>query len=183
MQYRSVVRDTTSEESASPLMNSNAHPKSRSSKTQQSRRQTLMFQTRTSSESTGKKVVPRTKPPRQDVRTTIIKIAPPTIISAERKLKVLRALQMADRKQRMKDEFSTFCTDTSFTAIVRIYNATSSRIRLFWSVLFLIMFVWMTVQVTCASCSFSSLIQADGGDNYIDDEGAREDNCKQCQLF
>nr|KAG5705928.1 hypothetical protein BaRGS_010818 [Batillaria attramentaria] len=47
----------------------------------------------------------------------------------------------------MKEEFSHFCTETSFTAITRIYNASSIRRRIGWTVLLLGMLAWLSIQV------------------------------------
>ncbi|KAK7496040.1 hypothetical protein BaRGS_00012741 [Batillaria attramentaria] len=60
--------------------------------------------------------------------------------------KVVNAFQEAKRRRRMKEEFSHFCTETSFTAITRIYNASSIRRRIGWTVLLLGMLAWLSIQ-------------------------------------
>ncbi|XP_071102852.1 epithelial sodium channel subunit gamma-like [Haliotis cracherodii] len=46
----------------------------------------------------------------------------------------------------VKEQFKKFFQETSFTALVRIYNATSLVKRLAWLVVFLGMLVWLSVQ-------------------------------------
>ncbi|XP_046554137.1 acid-sensing ion channel 2-like [Haliotis rubra] len=46
----------------------------------------------------------------------------------------------------VKEQFNKFFQETSFTALVRIYNATSIVKRLAWLVVFLAMLAWLSVQ-------------------------------------
>ena len=68
--------------------------------------------------------------------------------TVKKKRKVVEAFQEARRRRNVKDEFSHFCTETSFTALVRIYNASSWARRIGWILVFLVMFGWLTYQVS-----------------------------------
>lgn len=81
------------------------------------------------------------------------KIGPQMMGTAEMKLRAVRAFQSEHEKRtkRVKDEVSSFCTQTSFTAITNIYNASSLPRRIGWTLLFFAMLAWLCVQV-CVSC-------------------------------
>jgi hypothetical protein len=59
----------------------------------------------------------------------------------------VNALKEAGRRNRMKDDISRFCSETSFTAVVRIYHASSWMTRVGWLIVVLGMLVYMFVQV------------------------------------
>ncbi|KAL8568700.1 hypothetical protein ACOMHN_058429 [Nucella lapillus] len=50
------------------------------------------------------------------------------------------------RRERVREELGHFCTETSFTPLVRIYNASSWLRRLGWLLVVFSMFSWLTVQ-------------------------------------
>ena len=67
--------------------------------------------------------------------------------SEKKQRKVVEAFQHARQRRNVKDEFSHFCSETSFTALVRIYNASSWARRIGWIVVFVVMLGWLTYQV------------------------------------
>ena len=71
-----------------------------------------------------------------------------TLSPKEKKMKVVDAFQRARHRRNVKDEFSHFCSETSFTALVRIYNASSWARRIGWIVVFVVMLSWLTYQVS-----------------------------------
>ncbi|XP_076465407.1 epithelial sodium channel subunit gamma-like [Babylonia areolata] len=64
---------------------------------------------------------------------------------ARRALQAFREAQ-SRRHSRVKQEFSQFCTETSFTPLVLIYKSSSWLRRIGWILLFLTMIAWLSVQ-------------------------------------